>query len=292
MIAEKDGVEDSEADGTNRPITVWTYDNLNEVTQTQTFDGDGVTLNAATIAFLQLGEPAFAPFTTGNNIVITSVTVGSSGNVFLAGTLTGPATFGSGGGAVELDSDYSSDGSEFMAEYSAGGAFDWVEPTTGTINNLAADGSGNIYAVGDYSGDASFGSQRRTSRPPPQATVSFGNCPVREEPICCSPWALTADSSATAVNVAVDSSNSAYIVGQFSGAAPFNGAGGFGTSSGTGTGYVDIEAGGSGYSGLRLEGGQFLHERLGGAGGRQRQRSDRDWRGGWFIRFALRDGLF
>jgi hypothetical protein len=42
-VAEKDGVSSSESDGVNRPLTVWTYDNQGEVTETQTYSGDGVT---------------------------------------------------------------------------------------------------------------------------------------------------------------------------------------------------------------------------------------------------------
>jgi YD repeat-containing protein len=44
MVAEKDGVQTTESTGVNRPITIFTYDNLNELIQTQVFDGDGVSL--------------------------------------------------------------------------------------------------------------------------------------------------------------------------------------------------------------------------------------------------------
>jgi YD repeat-containing protein len=43
QVAAKPGVQGSENDGTHRPIIVTTYDNLDEATQTQQFDGDGVT---------------------------------------------------------------------------------------------------------------------------------------------------------------------------------------------------------------------------------------------------------
>src|SRR5579884_171937 len=43
QVADKDGVSASENDGTNRPIIVTTYDNLDEVTETQQYAGDGVT---------------------------------------------------------------------------------------------------------------------------------------------------------------------------------------------------------------------------------------------------------
>jgi len=42
-VAEKDGVESTETDGVNRPLTVNTYDNLNEVIEQQVYVGDGVT---------------------------------------------------------------------------------------------------------------------------------------------------------------------------------------------------------------------------------------------------------
>ncbi len=43
VVATKSGVQYSENDGTNRPIIVTTYDNLNEAIETQQYDGDGVT---------------------------------------------------------------------------------------------------------------------------------------------------------------------------------------------------------------------------------------------------------
>jgi hypothetical protein len=44
LVAEKDGVQSTESDDVNRPIYYFTYDNLNEVTETQVYDGDGVTI--------------------------------------------------------------------------------------------------------------------------------------------------------------------------------------------------------------------------------------------------------
>ncbi len=43
LVATKSGVESSENDGTNRPILVTTYDNLDEPIETQQYTGDGVT---------------------------------------------------------------------------------------------------------------------------------------------------------------------------------------------------------------------------------------------------------
>ncbi len=43
LVAQKSGVESNENDGVNRPIIVTTYDNLDEVIETQQYAGDGVT---------------------------------------------------------------------------------------------------------------------------------------------------------------------------------------------------------------------------------------------------------
>jgi hypothetical protein len=42
-VAVKLGVSESESDGVNRPLTVTSYDNLNEAIETQVYNGDGVT---------------------------------------------------------------------------------------------------------------------------------------------------------------------------------------------------------------------------------------------------------
>jgi RHS repeat-associated protein len=45
QVAEKDGVQANENDGTHRPIYYTTYDNLSEATSQAQYDGDGVTIN-------------------------------------------------------------------------------------------------------------------------------------------------------------------------------------------------------------------------------------------------------
>jgi YD repeat-containing protein len=46
-VATKSGVQASESDGTHRPLLYFSYDNLDEVTQAQVYDGDGVTLSSS-----------------------------------------------------------------------------------------------------------------------------------------------------------------------------------------------------------------------------------------------------
>jgi YD repeat-containing protein len=43
LVAEKSGVQSDEIDGTNRPIIITAYDNLDEVIETWQYEGDGVT---------------------------------------------------------------------------------------------------------------------------------------------------------------------------------------------------------------------------------------------------------
>jgi YD repeat-containing protein len=47
LVASKGGVQASESDGTHRPITYNTYDNLGEVTEVQRYDGNGVTITTS-----------------------------------------------------------------------------------------------------------------------------------------------------------------------------------------------------------------------------------------------------
>ena len=47
LVASKSGVQTSEDTTTHRPITYVTYDNLDEATEVQSYDGDGVTLTSS-----------------------------------------------------------------------------------------------------------------------------------------------------------------------------------------------------------------------------------------------------
>ena len=47
LVASKSGVQTSEDTTTHRPIVYVTYDNLDEATEVQSYDGDGVTLTSS-----------------------------------------------------------------------------------------------------------------------------------------------------------------------------------------------------------------------------------------------------
>lgn len=50
LIAMKQGVSSSESDGVNRRLTMWTYNNVGELTETQVYNGDGITPSRSSVA--------------------------------------------------------------------------------------------------------------------------------------------------------------------------------------------------------------------------------------------------
>jgi YD repeat-containing protein len=55
LVAQKSGVQGSETDGVHRPLLVYSYDNLDEVTQTQQYDGDGKSSQAEVVLWVPGG---------------------------------------------------------------------------------------------------------------------------------------------------------------------------------------------------------------------------------------------
>src|SRR5262249_29651876 len=72
LVASKDGVQGngaSENDSTHRPIYYLSYDNLNEVTAAQHYDGDGYTLASATgLPIKPAGDTPIIPATSANKL--------------------------------------------------------------------------------------------------------------------------------------------------------------------------------------------------------------------------------
>jgi hypothetical protein len=89
------------------------------------------------------------------------ITVDGSGNVFVTGYFYTTATFGS----TTLTSVGHS--AVFIAKLNASGNFLWAKQGGGSGQNfgydIALDGSGNIYVIGDFSNTATFGSTTFTS---------------------------------------------------------------------------------------------------------------------------------
>src|SRR5713101_3673598 len=79
----------------------------------------------------------------------------ASGNVYVTGFFSGTATFGS--------TNLSSSGLEdiFVAKYDAAGTLQWARQAGGSAYDeglgIAVDGTGNVFVIGFFQGNASFG---------------------------------------------------------------------------------------------------------------------------------------
>src|SRR5690625_25019 len=89
--------------------------------------------------------------------VVTASDVGPSGDVFVTGTFSGEATFGSG---TQLSARGTQD--IVVARYNAAGNLVWAKRAGGkyadSVNGLVVDGSGNVYITGAFVNKADFGS--------------------------------------------------------------------------------------------------------------------------------------
>ncbi len=91
----------------------------------------------------------------------TAVTVDDSGNILIAGSLTGTVDFG--GGPVS-----GTGSSGFIAKYSSSRAYRWAKRFNGSqgssnILGIATDSSGNVYVTGSFINQVDFGGGFRTS---------------------------------------------------------------------------------------------------------------------------------
>ncbi len=87
----------------------------------------------------------------------------AQGNAYVAGTLTGTASWA--GGTLTSES---SQGNLFLASYSAQGTVRWVQQGGGKTSRssgggLCLDAAGNVYVAGSFSGTAVFGSTTLTN---------------------------------------------------------------------------------------------------------------------------------
>ncbi len=158
-----------------------------------------------------------------------NVSVDDNGNSYITGTFRGLASFGS--------TTLTSSGLEdiFIARYDAAGNVLWAKKAGGTSkdagNGIGVDGSGNPYITGEFQGNATFGSILLTST---------GSLPdifiARYDASGNVLWAKSAGGSTNDFgrNIAVDDSGNSYITGEFEGSA------GFGSTTLTSSGGVDI----------------------------------------------------
>ncbi len=89
------------------------------------------------------------------------ITNDASGNVYVTGAFYDTIAFGNVSVTAAGFSDV------FVAKYSSSGTLQWIQTAGGTNidagDDIVVDAKGNIYAVGNFSGTATFGSQSKTS---------------------------------------------------------------------------------------------------------------------------------
>ena len=93
------------------------------------------------------------------------IAVDANGNILLTGTFAGAINFNPGGSGGVLTSRGSYDA--FVARFSPTGAFLWADQFGGILSDqgsgVAVDASGNVYASGNFSGVATFGTSTLAS---------------------------------------------------------------------------------------------------------------------------------
>ncbi len=92
----------------------------------------------------------------------TSIALDQSGNIFIGGDFQGTADFDPGLGTASLTTASATYSHMFIAKYDANGNYLWVKDETGNgqsrLLDVATDAAGNIYATGNFTDTANFGS--------------------------------------------------------------------------------------------------------------------------------------
>lgn len=160
------------------------------------------------------------------------ISVDRNGNVFVAGSATTGAVFGTGSNSKEFVAESGSD--IFLAKYNNDGDFSWVQAAGGTSNDqalgVATDASGNAYIVGTHFG-STFGTGADAQ--PLSTTLNIldqiqaDGFLAKYDPTGRLVWVRnTGGQSADQLNsVAVDASGNVYAGGQFSISARVSGGG-------------------------------------------------------------------
>ena len=169
-----------------------------------------------------------------------SISVDSSGNVYLIGDFRGTADFFSGSGAVYLTSRGSSD--VFVQKFNTSGIFVWVKQMGGVGTDvgqaITTDSFGNIYSTGYFEGTANFDPGAGTAN-----LTSNGSSDVfvhKLNPLGDFIWAKSMGGTGTegSNDIAIDHSMNIYLIGWFEGSADFDP--GVGTTSLISNGSEDI----------------------------------------------------
>lgn len=144
-----------------------------------------------------------------------SIAVDATENVYITGSYSGTATFGST--ATTSTGFYDI----FVAKYNSSGVLQWVQSAGGSEydygNSIAIDGTGNAYITGRYNGTATFGAITKTSVGADDIFVAKYNGSGAVQ------WVQSAGgiTNDNATSMALDVSGNIYITGDYSGTATF-----------------------------------------------------------------------
>src|SRR5262249_31767127 len=147
------------------------------------------------------------------SIYALSTASNASGNVVVAGVFTGTVDFDPGPGTRSLSA---SSGGGFVAEYTADGKLVWIDQVNATVSCVAMDSTGHGFAVGCFTGNASFAGTAMTAN---AGTVDAFVWKLTTDG--STTWVTTAGApslgdSARAFGVAVDAAGDVAVTGDFS----------------------------------------------------------------------------
>ncbi|WP_046243484.1 T9SS type A sorting domain-containing protein [Hymenobacter terrenus] len=154
----------------------------------------------------------------------------SGGNVYVVGSFTGPATFGT--------TTLTSVGGTFVSklvDLGGTGSYTWTQSSGGGANAVAVSGS-NVYVAGQFTGTANFGTTTLTTTGPGSNIDLYVTKLTDAGPSASFAWAQSAgnNGSDSAFGVAVNGSN-VYVAGTFTNGSvsfgslpPISGVGGSG----------------------------------------------------------------
>ncbi len=167
-------------------------------------------------------------FSDGGSNVFSDLVADTSGNIYVASTITGSANFISGSGqTTNRTSAGAQDG--FLMKLGSDGTIQWINLLGGTNNDEATsvvvDRLQNVYVAGYHTGNATFGS----TTPPNLLRNSLAGSAdyflVKYNPAGVAQYLVGGASNGTDLinSIAVDSSFNIYAVGVFGGGGNFNG---------------------------------------------------------------------
>ena len=192
-----------------------------------------------------------------------TVAADNSDNIIVAGEFTGTVDFDPGPG-TDFHTTDDIHWNTFISKFNAAGRFQWAvtwaEYCTVTPSDLATDGSGNIYAVGEFGAhhvdfDPGPGSDYHSADSGIAAWLSkFDSAGIFQ-------WACTWGGGSwildNAAAVAVDDSGHVYVAGRFEGTTDFDPGDGedYVTSDGPGSSYLSMFDPDGNYQWVRTWGG-------------------------------------